>query len=644
MVEETLRHSETRGIATAVLRIVTFSLRHPAVWSWPLAAWLTYDASYSPLGHEWALDRRYLPALGLILLGCLPSFFAREARRREAEAPFLSRRLLLWLTVVVLVGSVAVRLWKIDQWPPDGIGFEEFQLAGRAPMADGARNFLFLYSQPGEHTLTVYAMSLVFTYLGTGFLHMRLAFMIGGIIAPFLLYAVCRKLVTWEVSLFATALFAVSWWEIAASRVADEIFFPMWIEIAILWLLIHFEDTGRSWAAYFVALLSGLLIYEYTSYHLVVVVVVGYLVARGLVAALQWLRAPDPGGRRRRGLAALRTYGPGVVAMVLVWVIIAHFQLVDDIRRGMGSWFSGGVGGHAEDQDGLVAQLSKPTELPGFLARKLIIPVRAAYLPGQGDFCRHLGIGGDPAFDMATALWMGLGFVLVAATFWWRFHALVLAWALLVICGAALFPANANLHRYYTGLPFYYLLIALGADVLWRWLRQPPARYALLALFAVSAAYATVANVDQVGRLMMNPELHNNWIWPRTEIAHWIRARDRSDWFCVLADDDASIYGANPLLAEWKWMLHDWNVRVSPTGEDCIPSTDAGTAERFYILALKQPTTDPVALLRKTYPNAEELDPIEVPMHEFKARTFRVSAYSVAGGSSPATSDQPTPP
>jgi hypothetical protein len=225
----------------------------------------------------------------------------------------------------------------------------------------------------------------------------------------------------------------------------EKTLFPMWVEIALLWLLIHFEDTGSAWAAYFLALLSGLLIYEYTAYHLVVLVVIGYLLAHLVLFTVQWLRAADPELDPRRQLAeGFHTYAPGVFAMVLVWIIVAHFQLMDDIRRGMGSWFSGGVGGHAQDPDGLLARLLSPRELPAFLVRKLLIPVRAAYLPGQADSCRYLGIGGDPAFDRATAIAMGAGFLLVAATFRRRFHALVLMWAGVVICGAALFPSNAN--------------------------------------------------------------------------------------------------------------------------------------------------------------------------------------------------------
>ncbi len=613
------------------LRVALAPLRYPSVWAWPLAAWLTLRGSYSGLGPAEVLERHYAPALGLVLLGCVPSFFERTPSVREPDPPFLPGRVLAWLTVAVLAAAVAVRVWRLWEWPPDGIGFEEFQIGARGDMGpQWARNLLVSYSQPGEHTLTAYAISLSYAFFGTGFLEMRLPFIVTGILCPFLLYAVCRRLVAWEVSLFTVGLFAVSWWQIAASRAADEIFFPMWIELVVLWLLVHFEDTGRTWAAFFLALLSGLLIYEYTSYHLVPVLVIGYLSARVLLfVAHVLLEPPPPRGRLRRVADAVRFYGQGAIAMMLVWLIVAHFQLINDVRRGMGSWFAGGVGGHAVDPDGLLAQLRAPSDLSAFLVRKLAIPLRAAYQPGQGDFCLFTGLGGQPAFDLATAIAIGVGFLLVGVTAWRRLHALALLWAGLVIGGAALLPANPNLHRYYTGLPVFYLIIALGAEVLWRWLRQPVARYALLGVFALAVAYATVSNLHYLfWEMVPSPTLREAWIWPRTEIVNFVRTHRRDDWTCIVANDDHSIYGPNPLQPEWQFLVQGWNVRVSASGADCIPAQEETTGPRYYVFALPDSPIDLEALLRRHYPNAQELAPITVPLHQFTGRTYYVPPTS----------------
>jgi hypothetical protein len=221
---------------------------------------------------------------------------------------------------------------------------------------------------------------------------------------------------------------------------------------------------------------------------------------------------------------------------------------------------------------------------------------------------------------------MAVGFVLVAMTFWRRFHAFVLTWALLVICGAALLPANANMHRYYVGLPLFYLIIALGAEVLWRWLRRPVARCALLGVFAATTASAATDNMYHVfWQLFPDQTIRAHWIWPRTAVIEWIRAHKRSDWICVVADDNRSIYGPNPLQPEWKFLVAGWNVRVSELGE-CIPAPGDwdGSEARYYIFARPDSPIDLEALLRTHYPDAEELAPIEVPEHRFTARAFYV--------------------
>ena len=609
-----------------VIRRTAFTLlRHPAFWAWPVAAWLTVKAAANGYDPTIAVTHYHMPALALVLLGCVPSLFDRRRGASAPEPTFLPKRLLVVLTVAVLAAATALRIWKIWEWPPEGIGFEEFQIAARGNLGPNwARNFIAEYTYPGEHALTAYALSVSFALFGTGFLQMRLPFLAVGILSPFLLYAVCRRLVSWEVSLFAVALFAVSWWQIAASRVADEIFFPMWAELAVLWLIMEFEETGQPWAAFLLAFLSGLLIYEYTSYHLVFFVVCGYLTVRVAWFMVGLLRERSP-ARWRRFTAAVRTYGAGTIAMLLVWMIIANFQLTRDIGRGMNSWLAGGVGAHAHEGNTLFAELdARPAQLPAFILTKLSIPLRAAYQPIGEDNCRFLALGVQPAFDKATAIALGLGFVLVAATLRRRLHALVLIWALLVVLGAALLPPNPNLHRYYTGLPVFYLLIALAAEVVWRRLRTRAARTALLAVFALAVGYAAVDNLRYLfWRLVPNQTLIATWRWPRTEIIKWIRLHPREDWICIVADDTREIYGNSPLQPEWHWLVDGWNVHVSESA-DCIPASEPAPGGLYYVFARPDAPFDLEARLREHYPNAEERPPIELPSAKFVARTFYV--------------------
>ena len=83
----------------------------------------------------------------LKLLGCVPSLFERTRGATAPEPTYLPRWLLIALTVAVLAAATAVRIWKIWEWPPEGIGFEEFQIAARGNMGPNwARNFITAYT------------------------------------------------------------------------------------------------------------------------------------------------------------------------------------------------------------------------------------------------------------------------------------------------------------------------------------------------------------------------------------------------------------------------------------------------------------------------------------------------------------------
>lgn len=608
---------------------MTSALADPSWWAWPAAAALAWVATVDPNSPERAVRWYYLPALLLVLVGCLPSLRGVTARAVRPRPTLLPRRVLIALTVAILVASVVLRLWRVSEWPPPGIGFEEYELAARANLAGGPLdNFVTIYATPIEHALTAYAVSVSFAFFGTGFFEMRLPFIIGGILSPFLFYAVCRRLVAWEPALFALSLFAVSWWQIAAGRPADEIFFPLWVELGVLLLLLRFEETAERWAAFGLALASGLLIYEYSAYHLVMPLVIGYLAVRASGFALRVLRAPMPWpARRRRLLAAARDYAPGTIAMLLVWAILSRLQLTRDIRLGMGSWLLEGIRRHGTT--GILGQLGSEHDFVTFFAARMGDTLRSFYTPGYSGEDRFLGIGQYPAFDPTTAASIALGTVLVAVTPRRRLHLFVLLWLALIVLGGALLPGNVNTHRYYVGLPLFYLLVALGAGVLWDWLRWPTARAVLVALFAVAATAAAAANVHRLyWELFPDQLLRRDWIWPRTQIARWIRDRPRDERICVVATvDDPGILGPNPLLPQWRWLLQGWTVRVAPTVDGCLPGAGGAPPADFIVFAvfgLPNPPGDLPALLQRGYPDVRELPPIELEDHRLVARSFDV--------------------
>jgi hypothetical protein len=602
------------------------------LWQWvvPLVTWVAAlvltgrgIATGDAMTPRQALAAFYMPALGFVLLGCIPSLFVARPRHRTPH--WLPRGVLIALTVAVLAASVGLRLWRVTEWPPEGIGFEEFQLGGRAEMLGGPyQSLLTLYGPPGEHAFTAWATSLSFETVGQGFFELRLPFIIAGILCPFLLFAVCRRLVGWEPALFAVALFAVAWWPIAVSRAADEIFFPIWVELVLLWALIEVEDSGRAWAGFLVALTSGLLMYEYTSYHLALPVLVAYLLLRLAAFGVQLIRAADPRTRRAELAAVWRRYGAAAVTMLLVWFILANFQLL----RGGSLYFAGGAAQHASDPDALIAKLATPSELPAFLVRKLLIPVQAAILPGYGELCRYTATGTMPLFDQATALCLGAAFLVTAWTWRRRMHLFALAWALAIIGGAALLPQNPNLHRYFTGMPVYFLLIALAANVIWQRARATSARGAVLAGFAALALFAAVVNVSRLQRLFDDPDYDDAWRWPRTEIIRWIRTQPRTDTFCVAVVSAGEIQEATPLSPEYRFLTRGWNVAAVESLDDCLPDPHAAHPTVHVIWAQKETPAGLGEQLQARYGPVEEQEPLRVRRERFEARIFTIPAKS----------------
>jgi hypothetical protein len=600
-----------------VRRLVRTLLSYPAIFLWPAALYVTW------LGLGDIVHAGYcFAALALVLLGCFPRFSAGPPLPAVKRETFLPSRLLGWLTVAVLVLATFVRIWKVWEWPPDGLHFEEDEIGSGALGLDLPGEFLFTvlqwYGQLGEHKLPYVSTAFSFHFLGPDYMTMRLPFIVAGVLSPFFLYAACRRLASWEASLFALLLFSVSWLHIAGSRVADEIFFPVVVEAALLWSLVHFMDTGRMWSAYLVALLSGLLVYEYTSYHAVVFLVIGYLGA-ALVRCLIRLEDAESGKAVSGALAAgARRYAPGVLVMVLVWTIVAFVMLVGDFMSG-GGWFAGGVAGHAGDATGLLSQ--KVGDLPGFVLARITRPLEIAYRPG-GFRTDAFGQSDHPMFDPVTACAMGLGLVLVALTFWRRFHLLMLAWIGLVWLGGALLPGTINPFRFYMALPVLYLTIALGTEVLWRWAGRR-ARWVLLILMATGGAYAAVDNLHHFFGWVV-PEAREAWEWPRTSIANWIRQRERDATIWVLGTEAGWGDSTKLLGTNCKFLVDGWNVHETSADDHGLPEVRHSGAPLYFILAYRPPNPEMEAKLRHRYPNARALPPLEVRRFKLSLPTFQI--------------------
>jgi hypothetical protein len=303
--------------------------------------------------------------------------------------------------------------------------------------------------------------------------------------------------------------------------------------------------------------------------------------------------------------------------MALVWTIVACIMLVYDLGQG-GSWFKGGVAGHANDATGLLAQ--KVADVPAFALKRIVIPLNAAYQP-HGFHTKAFGESSHPMFDPVTAFAMGLGLLLIALTFWRRFHALVLAWIGLVWFGGALLPGTINPFRFYMALPALYLAIGLGTEVLWRSAGRG-ARWLLLLLMAVGSSYATVDNLRHFFGWVV-PETRQAWEWPRTAIANWIRQREPDATVWVLGTKPGWGDSTKMVGTDWGFLVEGWNVRETPGDDHTLPEAQRSTGPLYFILAHQPPDPEIEAKLRERYPDARELPPIELSRFKMSLPTFR---------------------
>jgi hypothetical protein len=316
--------------------------------------------------------------------------------------------------------------------------------------------------------------------------------------------------------------------------------------------------------------------------------------------------------RRRRLTAAIRRYAPGAVAMLLVWNILARLQLFGDLRFGDGWWLFEGIRRHGTG--GIVGRLDDGA--PGHPHRNVGDAMRAFYrrVRRRGPL-RHRAYA---AFDAVTAAAIGLGAVLVGDDL-----------ALLPPRGPAHHPRGGAAAEQPEYVPLLRRRAAplsarcARAGVLWIGLRRCGHAHCA-GLFVVAAIVAASANLHRLWwELVPDQRLRASWIWPRTEIIRWIRDRPRDALICVVApDDNPGITGPNPLRPEWLWLVQGWRVRSSPSLDGCLPSSGTPELARYVVFALAQAPVDPLAMLRRAYPDARERAPIEVPHHEFVARTF----------------------
>lgn len=569
----------------------------PATTAWLLAALGILAGSVWLAGHPRAyttvLPVSYLPSLAAALAGCLiADRTTRDGAAHRESATRWSRRTTLLAAALVVAAGLA-RVWGFPDWPPmHGLGFEEEELGGAAV------NLLELSSHPIEHRLPTYAAALGFALFGPSIFSLRLVFVAMSALAPWLFFGACRRLARPQVALLCTAMYGFSWWATAAGRFADEIFFVAPLTAAVVRLLVVTLDERRTLPALALGVLSGALIFEYTAYRLVPVLLAGYLLIRLVRKAWREVRGA-PEARLRaltagfrplvpRGAALLLGASVSVLPAAIPFASASDASLLEAFRRHTAVPVAT-IHKRAGELAALVLKRS------GRLAGALAVPGHGEEIPWMNVASRRPNLGPIAAAVLAT------GCLLALLRLRTRLHGLLAVW-ITVSAGTALaVPLNENTMRYFTVFPVAWLLAASGLEQVWPGPSRPRAGRAAAAV-AVTLAVAVAASDTYFLHHVLAPDaaVRANFASRCITTARVIGGHPPGS-LTVLASDVCGNLAEHPDI---KWLLAGRRVVVAESLAEAVPPVASSTGPVLLVSATTVPQPGLAALLATALPGS----------------------------------------
>ena len=216
--------------------------------------------------------------------------------------------------LILLCVAVLLRLVLLRWLPPTNqTGFEELQTGGIA------HKMLATGNLPLEFRFTNLFATLGFFLGGETVGALRAPFVALGVVALAVLVLTLRDLgVGWSATIVTCLTAATLRW-LVIGTVADELFASLWIAGAIVWCLVRSErhlDQSARWAA-LTGILSGMLMFEYTSYRVMILLSGAWFLWRALQTS---------SGHRRTRVQAF-------VAFVVAFAAMSAPMLVDVVHH-----------------------------------------------------------------------------------------------------------------------------------------------------------------------------------------------------------------------------------------------------------------------------------------------------------------------
>jgi len=407
------------------------------------------------------------------------------------------REILAWLVVFGL--AVFMRVYLFGYFPPaDGAAFEEVQTGGVA------YGILHLHARPLEFPLTGYLPALAFRLWGESSFALRLPFLILGILTIIPFYLLLRELFEVEVALFGTLLLAVCRWHALASRIADELFLPIFFKVSLLYFLVKGHKTGKVSHFFWLGVLTGYTFYAYTAYRVIPFFVLLFFGGQFLWGFLttqppnyrlrsgQALRPFDPSTLLRAGSAQDRPFdraqgrlrsGQALVFLVAVLTILGPFIVV--------SWRGDGFFVEAFLRHVFVRGDTAPASLQLSLSDWAARTQRALLVfTHQGADYAALNLPGEPMLDPVSGVLLAYGVAYCLLTLYKPYRFFFLMWLFTILLVGAILPLNFYVGRFSGVIPILFILICFPIQGLWkawdRWFGPGRKGYFALCLVGLS--------------------------------------------------------------------------------------------------------------------------------------------------------------
>jgi hypothetical protein len=383
------------------------------------------------------------------------------------------------LACLVVFGlAVFMRVYLFGYFPPaDGAAFEEVQTGG------AAYGILNLHARPLEFPLTGYLPALAFYLWGESSFALRLPFLILGIltIAPF--YLLLRQLFETEVALFGTLLLAVCRWHALGSRIADELFLPIFFEVSLLYFLVRGRKTGKVSHFFWLGILTGYTFYAYTAYRAIPFFVFLFFGGQFLWGFLTHCLSPKKGlgsylrrtwaGSYRQALR-LRS-GQALVFLVAMLTVLGPLIVIS--ARGNTLFVEAFLRHVFVRGDTALASLQLSlSDWPARIQRALLIFTHrgaddaALSLLGEPMLDPESGTllaWGEPMLDPVSGVLLAWGVAYCLLTFYKPYRLFFLTWFFTILLVGAVFPLNFYVGRFSGLIPILFIVICFLIQALW---------------------------------------------------------------------------------------------------------------------------------------------------------------------------------